>query len=93
MKESTKEWLGIQPADFAIYAAFLMLIPIYYSSSLILDCLFTFIGGAACVISCWLGMTPNLELGKGANFLRFLAYPLCAAAFIYVIYLNFTQWG
>lgn len=92
MKESTKEWLGIQPADFAIYAAFLCLVPIYYSNNLIIDSLFTMLGVAACVVSCWLGMTPNLELGRVNNALRFLAYPLCTLAFLYVIYLNFTVW-
>ena len=92
MKESTKEWLGIKPADFVIYAGFLLVVPAYYSSNVVIDSVCLLLGLILCLISCWLGMKPHPELGKVNNFIKLLAYPACTLFFMYLGYLNFTTW-
>jgi len=92
MKESTKELLGIQPADLIIYSAFLFIVPVYYSNNKIIDISCIIIGLIICFISCWVGMKPNKELNKTNNFLKKLAYPACTILFLYLAYLNFTSW-
>jgi hypothetical protein len=91
MKESTKEWLGLRPADLAIYLAFIFLVPVYYFSNFAVDVFFVILGGLCCLISCWLGMTPNPDLGTINNSIKLAAYPACTLVFVYVVYLNFTS--
>ena len=73
MKESTREWLGIKPADFVIYTAFLLLLPAYYSDKQFLDIICISLGLLLCLVSCWLGMKPHPELGKVNNAVKLLA--------------------
>ena len=89
MQESTKEWLGIKSADFLIYGAFLLLIPIYYSKSHVIDAACLLLGIALCLASSWLGMKPNSRLGKLNNAIKFIAYPACTTAFLYFGYLYY----
>jgi len=93
MKESTKEWLGIKPADFVMYAAFILLVPIYYSKRPIVDGILIVIGLALCLLSCRLGMKPNPELGKINNTIKLVVYPFCVLGFLFSVYVNFTQWN
>ena len=93
MKESTKEWLGIKPADFVIYAAFLLLIPIYKSNNQIIDIIFLLLGFSLCLVSCWLGMKSHPHLSKINNMIKLLAYPACTLAFLYLGYLNYSLWN
>lgn len=90
MRESVKEWLGIKPADFIIYAGFSLLIPIYYSKNLVIDVSCTILGLILCLISCKIGMKPHPELGKVNNLVKLLAYPICTLVFSYLSYLNFS---
>lgn len=92
MKESTKEWLGIKPADFVIYAGYLLLVPVYYSSNQLIDIALSLAGLLLCLASCWLGMKPHPDLGKFTNFVKLVAYPACTALYIYAVYLNFSVW-
>ncbi len=92
MKEYAKEWLGIKPADFIIYAGFALLVPIYYSSNQLIDVSLSLVGLLLCLASCWIGMKPHPELGKANNLVKLIAYPACTVFFIYVVYLNFTAW-
>ena len=90
MKESTKEWLGIKPADFMIYAAFILLLPVYFFSEWALDVVLSLLGLGLCLTSCWLGMQPHAELDKVTNFLKLVTYPGCTVFFMYLVYLNFS---
>lgn len=92
MKEWQKEWLGIKPADFIIYAGFLLLVPAYYSSMLIADVILLSIGFVLCLVSCWIGIKPHPGLGKTNNLLKVIAYPIGSLLFLYCAYLNFTAW-
>lgn len=92
MKESTKEWLGIKPADLVLYAGFFQLVPVYYSNNQIIDMSLTVIGFILCLLSCWLGMRPHLELNKTNNIIKVIAYPACTLFYIYLVYLSFTAW-
>ncbi len=92
MKESTKEWLGIKPADLIIYSSFLLLIPVYYSSNKVIDISLLVVGFILCITSCWFGMKSHPELGKINNTIKLLAYPGCTIFYLYLGYLNFTSW-
>jgi hypothetical protein len=92
MKESTKEWLGIKPADFTIYAGYLSLLPVYYSSNEYVDILFSVLGLILCLASCWIGMKPHPELGVANNFVKLTSYPAFTILFLYFVFLNFTSW-
>jgi hypothetical protein len=92
MKESTKEWLGIKPADLVIDAAFLLLVPVYYYGNQAIDAVCLSLGLLLCLASCWLGMRPHPELGKVNNTIKLLAYPACTLFFLYVGYLNYSSW-
>jgi hypothetical protein len=93
MKESTKEWLGIKPADFVLYAAFILLIPMFYIKNSLVDGVLVFIGLVLCLLACRIGMKPHPELGKLNNGIKLVAYPLCVLGFLFLAYLNFTQWN
>ena len=92
MKESTKEWLGIKPADLVIYLAFATLIPAIIVKSAIFDVVILSVGVILCFISCKLGMKRNPKLGKINNAIKLIAYPGTTVFFLYLCYLNFTKW-
>ena len=92
MKESTKEWLGIKPADLVYYLAFSTLLPAIIVKSAVFDAVVLSIGVALCLVSCKMGMKQNPNLGKINNGLKLIIYPAFTLFFIYLCYLNFTKW-
>lgn len=92
MKEATKEWLGIKPADFVLYAGFAFVVPAYYSTSFIVDSIFLLAGLLLCIASCNMGMRPHQQLGKFNNAIKLIAYPACTLLYLYLAYLNYTIW-
>ena len=92
MKEEVKEWLGIKPADFVIYTAFLLMVPVYFSRNQFVDAACISIGLLLCFASCWLGMKPHPELSRLNNAVKLLAYPACTLLFLYLGYKNYAYW-
>lgn len=76
MKESTKEWLGIKPADFIIYLAFIFLVAAYLSSITALTYLLLSVGLILCILSCVMGMPAHPQLGWFNNLVKKVSYPI-----------------
>ena len=93
MKEETKEWLGIKPADFAVYGAFGSIVWMYFNKSFELDVALSVVAVALCVLSCFLGMRPDARLHATTNFLKRITYPAYVVAALVCVYLNFTRWN
>ena len=93
MKEETKEWLGIKPADFAAYCAFAAVVWMYHTNSVALDVILTVVAAALCSLSCFIGMRSDARLAATTNWLRRVTYPACLVAVLVCVYLNFTRWN
>lgn len=93
MNEELKEWLGIKPADFVVYAAAAMVVGMYFNKNLVLDVILSVVAVSLCVLSCAMGMRPEQGLSAFLNFVKRVAYPGCLIAVLVCIYLNFTRWN
>ena len=92
MKEELKEWLGIKPADFAVYAAAGAVIWMYFTPSTVLDVVLSVVAIGLCILACLIGMRPDTRLSALSNGVKRVAYPACLLAVLVCIYLNFTRW-
>ncbi|WP_229690020.1 hypothetical protein, partial [Vibrio parahaemolyticus] len=90
MKDSTKEWLGIKPADFIMYAGFILLIPVKLLDSNYIKILLVIVGLLLCVLSCKIGMVGNSKLSNFNNWVKKVAYPVCSLLYVFLAYLSFT---
>jgi hypothetical protein len=93
MKEELKEWLGIKPADFVVYAAGAAIVWMYFSRNTALDVVLSVVAVALCVLACFIGMRPDPRLSALANAAKRVGYPACLLATLGCIYLNFTSWN
>jgi hypothetical protein len=93
MNEELKEWLGIKPADFAIYAAAAAVIGMYFTPSAVLDIVLSIVAIGLCILGCLVGMRLDTRLSAFSNVIKRVAYPVCLFAVLACIYLNFTKWN
>jgi hypothetical protein len=93
MNEELKEWLGIKPADFAVYAAGGAVVWMYFTPSAILDIVLSAVAIGFCVLGCLIGMRPDTRLSALSNGIKRVAYPACLLATIVCICLNFIRWN
>lgn len=91
MREITKQSLGIKPADVAMYAAYLLLLPLFYFSSFVIDIICTITGLLLCLASCRLGLKPHKNLSSLYNIVKGVMYLLFTLLFIFFVYLNFSH--
>ena len=90
VKESTKEWLGIKPADFIIYSGFVFLIPAFQVEASFLKFIFVVLGFSLCLVSCKYGMPQHSELNRFNNLVKKIAYPIATFIYLYLGYLSFS---
>lgn len=93
MNEELKEWLGIKPADFAVYAATAAVVGMYFTTSAAFDIVLSAVAMGFCVLGCWIGMRPDTRLSALSNGIKRVVYPACLLAVLVCIYLNFTHWN
>lgn len=93
MKEELKEWLGIKPADFVVYAAGAAIVWTYYSRNTALDVVLSVAATALCILACLIGMRADPRLSALSNAVKRLGYPACLVAALVCIYLNFSRWN
>ena len=93
MKEELKEWLGIKPADFAVYAAAAAITGMYFTPSAVLDIVLSAVAIGFSILGCLVGMRPDTRLSALSNAIKRVAYPACLLAVLACIYLNFTKWN
>ena len=79
MDRELQEWLGLTPADFFVYFAFLLLPVIYVVESLAIDLLLVVLVIAASIAGCVLGMPRDKRVSGVTNSAKFIAYPACLA--------------
>ena len=93
MNEELKEWLGVKPADFAVYAALGAVVGMYSNKFVALDIALAVAAVVFGGLSCVLGMRPDARLGTTTNFLKRVSYPAWLVVVIVCIYLNFARWN
>jgi hypothetical protein len=93
MNEELKEWLGIKPADFVVYAAAATVVGMYFNKNLVLDVILSVVAVSLGALSCAMGMRPERGLNPFLNFVKRVAYPGCLIAVLVCVYLNFTRWN
>ena len=93
MNEELKEWLGIKPADFVVYAAAAAVVGMYLNKNFILDVALSVLAVSLCVLACIIGMPAERRLSAFSNFVKRVAYPGCLVAVLICVYLNFTRWN
>lgn len=92
-KEELKEWFGIKPADFAVYAAAAGIYGMYVSNNFIVDVVLSTLVLALCLVACVLGMRTVPGLSSITNAFKKLAYPICLIAALVFTYQNFSSWN
>lgn len=65
MREELKEWLGIKPTDFVVYAAGAAIVWMYFNRSTALDVVLSVAAVALCLLACFMGMRPDTRLSGG----------------------------
>lgn len=93
MKEELKEWLGIKPADFLVYAAAGAVVGMYFTKNVTLDVILSVVAAVLGGLSCFIGMRPDARLAATTNFLKRVSYPLLLFAVLVGVYLNFARWN
>jgi len=93
MKEELKEWLGIKPADFLVYAGLGSVVWMYYTKNVALDGILSVVAVATCGLSCFIGVRPDARLSPTTNFLKRVSYPAWLVLALICIFLNFTKWN
>ncbi|MCV6614218.1 MAG: hypothetical protein OIF35_04510 [Cellvibrionaceae bacterium] len=91
MGEHTKEWFGVKPADFAIYAGFILLVLAQYIDAPIVVVTLLLLGLLFCLLSCWLGMSPNPVLDDFTNYIKLAAYPVLTLH--YLMFADLFGWN
>lgn len=92
-KEELKEWFGIKPADFAVYAAAAGIYGMYVSGNFIVDIVLSTLVLALCLVACVVGMRAVPGLSSITNAFKKFAYPICLIAALAFIYQNFSSWN
>ena len=77
MDRELQEWLGLTPADFLVYIAFILLPVIYFVESGPLDAVLIFVVVVTSVVACFLGMPSDNRLSSFTNINKLIAYPAC----------------
>lgn len=93
MNEELKEWLGIAPADFLVYAAAGAVAGMYYSNDTPLDVVLSLVAGVLCILSCVVGMKTDPRMSRFSNRVKRISYPGCLLVVVLCIILNFTRWN
>jgi hypothetical protein len=93
MSEELKEWLGVKPADFLVYAAIGSVLIMYFGQSTRVDVLMSFLAVGACGGSCYWGMKSDPRVSPFTNVVKKVSYPFCLVAALVCIYLNFQVWN
>ncbi len=93
MNSELKEWLGIAPADFPVYFAFLCVVIMYFSTNFILDLILSVFVVFCGIVACLIGMKKDLNVSNFTNTIKLFAYPMCFLFSVFLIALNFLFWN
>ncbi len=93
MKEELKEWLGIKPADFLVYAAAGAIVGMYFTKNVTLDVILSVAAVVFGGLSCFIGMRQDARLAATTNFLKRVTYPAYLVVALVFVYLNFSRWN
>jgi hypothetical protein len=93
MDAELKEWLGITPADFMVYAAAVVVGAMYLIPNALTDAVLAFVAILLCVAACRSGMTPDPHVSTLANWAKRVSYPLSLAIVLVCVGLNFFAWN
>jgi len=93
VKHELREWLGVAPADFLIYAALLLGGSLYFLSSRPVEIAVSVIAVGLGLVSCYFGMRHDDRVSQLMNVIKKVSYPLCVLLLTVIIFLNFTRWS
>ncbi len=89
MKESTREWAGIANTDLIIYAAWILLILIFYVNNLFLITLLSIVAIALNIYGSHHGSKPKKDFSKTLNKLKKILNPLTIFLLILFIIIRY----
>ena len=93
MNDELKEWLGLTPQDFLVYAALLACATMYVSRTIAVDIIAAGFGVGTSVVACMWGVRPEVRFAGFTNWVKKVSYPVCVAFVLGCIYLNFQLWN
>lgn len=91
--EELKEWVGLKPADVAVYAAGAAIIAMYFTRNLVADTILTALAILLATIACVVGMRRDPHLSAGTNLVKKVSYPLTLVVVLVLICVNFFAWN
>lgn len=89
MNRELKEWLGIAPADFPVYAAAICVAAIFFTNNFPLELVLSVLAVTCSIAACFIGMKKDPQVSALTNAIKLLAYPFCLALATFLIALNF----
>jgi hypothetical protein len=93
MKRESREWLGIAPADFPVYVAFIFVVVLYFNNGTVLDVILSVSAFVLSVVACIIGMRKEPEVSGFTNVIKKISYPACLLVCLVLIYVNFAVWN
>ena len=93
MDAELREWLGIAPADFPVYLAFICLAIAYFVGAGVVDTMLVIVAIVACVASCVIGMPRDIRVSGFTNVIKLTAYPICLVVCVVLGIVNFKYWN
>lgn len=90
MKESTREWVGVANTDLIIYAAWILLIVIFYTNNLFLITLLSIVAVALNAYGSRHGSKPKKDFSKTLNKLKKILNPVTLYLLILFIIIRYV---
>lgn len=93
LSAEARAWMGLEPADFPIYAAMGGAFSLFYVVNVPLELLISLASLALGTFSCILGMRAKPEFSRLTNAMKLIGYPAGMLVVVMFIALNFLSWN
>lgn len=87
------EWIGLAPADLAVYVATAALGGMYYWKDPVVDHVLAGVAVLFCLVACAVGMRRKENLSGFTNTVKMISYPLCLLIAVGLIVRNYSHWN